>query len=171
MPRGRPLAARAALRRTGKPGARTRETGNARASVTPKRTPPRETGFSRAVKLLIRARAGNGDPDQARCEACGIWLGRHGGQCQHIHARGTGGHSRASNGALLCGTPQSGCHGACESRGTGGDGSERMRAMGFWRLSTDPVQPVMLHGADGGVTVWLADDGGYSLENPLEGAA
>jgi hypothetical protein len=42
MPRGRPLAARAGLRRTGEPGARTRETGNARASVTAMCAKPRK---------------------------------------------------------------------------------------------------------------------------------
>ena len=126
----------------------------------------RETGFSAATRLLIRTRAGNGDPDEARCEACAVWLGRYGGECQHIQARGSGGsrlRNRVSNGALLCGTaldPRT-CHGKCEAR------SARMRAMGFWLKQSDPRGPVMLHGDQGGACVWLTDDGFYSMDNPL----
>ena len=71
---------------------------------------------------------------------------------------GTGGSNSIENAALLCGTPQSGCHGACERR------DARYRAMGFWLYSSDEPQPVMLHGEQGGATVWLTDDGRYVTE-------
>lgn len=41
--------------------------------------------------------------------------------------------------------------------------SEHMRAMGFWRKSSDPPSAIMLHGQDGGISVWLTADGGYSV--------
>jgi hypothetical protein len=75
------------------------------------------------VKLMIRKRAGNGDPAEALCESCGAYLGRLLGEVQHIVARGAGGTSLivlngAANGALLCGSAawRSGCHGVAESR-------------------------------------------------------
>lgn len=124
-----------------------------------RRRPSSQTGFSPAVKLLIRTRAGQGDPENACCEACGRWLGRYGGQCQHIQARQMGGsrhRNTASNGVLLCGTPQSLCHGLCESR------DEGMHAAGFWLRSDEDPQPVMLHDSSGGgVTVRLDDLGNY----------
>ena len=124
--------------------------------------PAAETGFSAAVRLAIRMRAGNGDLSQAACEACGKWLGRHRGQIQHIVARMAGGSRRrntASNGCLLCGTSLTGCHGLCEAR------DEHMRAMGFWRKSTDPPSPLMLHGEQGGLLVRLDDSGNYLSED------
>jgi hypothetical protein len=139
----------------------------------PKRAAPKNTGFSEKVKLAVRKRAGNGDPDQACCEACGIWLGCHGGQVQHIVARLMGGRGRkapwwfqtAANGALLCGTPQTGDHGLCEVR------DPQMGAMGFWLPSSANALtvPMMLHGAQGGVLVWRSADGRYLLRAP-EGA-
>ena len=114
-------------------------------------------------KLAIRTRAGNGDPDQARCEATGIWLGRHGGEIQHIRARGMGGsqlRNVISNGVLLSRE----AHRRAEAR------VPHMRAMGFWLLSGDPPSPIMLHGEQGGVTVWLSDDGRYLTESPQEAA-
>ena len=125
------------------------------------------TRFTAATKLLIRARAGNGDPEDALCEACAIWLGRYGGQCQHRVAGQMGGsrlRNGASNGLLLCGTPQSGDHGLCESR------DRHMNAQGFWLWSwQDPrTEPVMLHGDGGGALVWLDGTGGYSTEPPGE---
>ena len=130
--------------------------------------PEAETGFSAAVRLAIRERAGGGDVNDARCESCNVWLGRYGGQVQHIVARMIGGSRRRnniSNGCLLCGNSLTGCHGLCEAR------DEHMRAMGFWRKSTDPPSPLMLHGEQGGVTVWLDDEGGYSLTAPERGEA
>src|SRR6185312_17534610 len=125
-----------------------------------------DTGFSPKVKLLVRTRAGNGDPDEARCECCGIWLGRYGGQIQHLVARGMGGTSNpvlktAANAALLCGTAQSGDHGLAESR------DREMGAKGFWLpQGTDPrLVPMMLGGGHGsGVTVWRSADGRYLFE-------
>jgi len=122
-----------------------------------RRADPR-TGFPPSVKRAVRLRSGLGDIHLAACEACGRWLGRYGGQVQHIRARGTGGGNGIENAALLCGTPQSGCHGACERR------DARYRAMGFWLYSTDEPQPIMLYGEQGGVTVWLSADGRYVAE-------
>jgi hypothetical protein len=139
------------------------------------RKAPRDTGFPPAVKLLIRARAGNGDPEAAMCEACGIHLGLHGGQIQHIYARGKGGtrdplYSTAANGALLCGTRYTGCHGLCEDRE-----DRHMNEMGFWRKRNGQEKPgdypIMLHGRGGGVTVWLTAGGAYAFEAPEAGAA
>ena len=134
-----------------------------------KNTPRKKstTGFSAAVKLAVRTRAGNGDPDEARCECCGIWLGRHGGQVQHIVARGMGGTSNpvlktAANGALLCGTAQSGDHGLAESR------DREMGVKGFWLpQGTDPRTVPMTLWSGG--TVWRSGDGRYLTEQP-EGA-
>lgn len=128
------------------------------------------TGFSAAVKLACRTRAGGGSAEDALCEACGRWLGRHGGQVHHRINRQMGG-SRFRNtivhAALLCGDPFTGCHGAATRL------SGRMKAMGFVLLSTqDPAaEPVMLHGEQGGATVWLTKDGRYSAARPGDVAA
>lgn len=141
--------------------------------VTPLKPRPKATGFPAAVKLAVRTRAGQGDPDEASCEACGLWLGRERGQIQHRDARGMGGSSSpvnasAANGALLCGTPFEGCHGLCEKR------DEGMNEEGFWlRAGEGPLEtPIMLHSQYGsGVTVWLGVDGEYHLQPPPGGAA
>lgn len=131
--------------------------------------PAADTGFSPAVKLAIRTRAGSGDPADACCEACGVFLGEKGGQCQHIVARGAGGTSdpvidSVVNGALLCGTPFTGCHGLCESR------DPRMEAEGFWlKRGKDPAAESFLVHAPGdgsGVRMWRTADGGYSVDAP-----
>jgi len=121
-------------------------------------------GFSPRVRLLVRTRAGGGDPHDACCEACGIWLGEHGGQIQHIVARGMGGTSNpvlktAANGSLLCGTAQTGDHGRAERR------DPEMKARGFWLpQGTDPrLAPMTLFG---GVEVWRSEDGRYLDESP-----
>lgn len=127
----------------------------------------RETGFSAAVKLATRTRAGSGDPEQACCEACSACLGRYGGQVQHRLARGMGGSSdeataAITNAALLCGTPQSLCHGLCERR------DPHMHGAGFWLTSgQDPAcEPILLAGRDGGIRVWLTSFGSYSTTAP-----
>ena len=127
------------------------------------------SGFTPRVRLLVRTRAGGGDPDDACCECCGIWLGRYGGQVQHLVARGMGGTSNpvmktAVNAALLCGTAQSGDHGLAESR------DPEMRRRGFWLpQGTDPrLMPMTLFG---GVEVWRSEDGRYLYESPGEVAA
>lgn len=143
------------------------------AKAAPRTRTRTETGFSRAVKLLVRTRAGNGDPDEARCECCGVWLGRYEGQIQHLVARGMGGTSNpvlstAANGALLCGTAQSGDHGLAESR------DREMGAKGFWLpQGTDPrLVPMMLASEHGsGITVWRSVDGRYLFEAPEADAA
>jgi hypothetical protein len=138
--------------------------GFSRRAGTPpaaSRKPVRDTGFSRAVRALVWARSGG------YCEACGTWLGDHGGQLQHRLARRAGGSrdaviSGAANAARLCGTPQSGCHGLCEAR------SEHMHAAGWWLASwQDPLaEPVLVHGAGSGVT--LTADGGYLFKAELD---
>lgn len=131
-------------------------------------------GFSAAVKLAIRRRAGSGDASEALCESCGIWLGLHGGEVQHIICRGSGGTSlpeinSVRNGTLLCGSGalRTGCHGKAEDR------DPEMYERGFWRKHGEKVGacPLMLHGRDGGFTRWLTADGGYSAEPPQDGAA
>ena len=133
------------------------------------------TGFSPRVRKLVRTRAGNGYPEQACCEACGVWLGGHGGQIQHRLARGSGGSKdpvvgSAANAALMCGTSFAGCHGAAESR----DPERGMEARGFViRHGKGPefdprfVPLVLL----GDVRVWLSGDGRYSEDPPAEVAA
>ncbi len=125
-----------------------------------------DTGFSRAVKLAVRKRAGDGHAEDAQCECCGIWLGRYGGQVQHVVARGMGGTSNpvlktAANGALLHGTAQDGDHGLAESR------DPEMRRKGFWLpQGTDPrTVPMILWS---GRTVWRSEDGHY-LDKAPEG--
>jgi hypothetical protein len=133
-----------------------------------------ETGFSREVRAQIRTRAGGGVIEDAHCEACGTWLGRYGGQCQHIVARGKGGSkdpviNSAVNGALLCGTSLTGCHGLCEDR------DERMHAEGFWlEHGQDPAaEPFLWHspGDGSGIRKWRTADGGYSDTLPVGVAA
>ena len=127
------------------------------------------TGFSRPVKLQVRTRAGNGNPDMALCEACGLWLGRRHGECQHLVARGMGGTSNpllstTANAALLCRD----CHRIAESR------DREMGARGFWLpQGTDPrTVPMMLASEHGsGLLVWRSEDGRYLTEAPQEVAA
>jgi len=116
---------------------------------------PVMAGFSSRVRKLVRTRAGGGDLYLACCECCGIWLGEHGGQIQHIVARGMGGCKlsvikSAANAALLCGTAQTGDHGRAERR------DPVMKARGFWLpQGTDPrLMPMTLFG---GVEVWRSE--------------
>jgi hypothetical protein len=133
------------------------------------------SGFSPRVRKLVRTRAGNGFPEQACCESCGVWLGEHGGQVQHRVARGSGGCkdpviNGPANAALLCGTAFTGCHGLAESRKP----EHRMEARGFViRHGKGPefdprhVPLILL----GDVQVWLSEDGRYLDEPPVEVAA
>ena len=135
------------------------------------------TGFSPRVRKLVRTRAGNGDAHLACCEACGTWLGEHGGQMQHRVSRGAGGSKdpvigSAANAALLCGTSSNGCHGDCEARHT--ERAKEMRRRGFWiehgtTLEFDPryVRVTLF----GGVKRWLSEDGRYLEDAPGELAA
>ena len=123
-----------------------------------------DTSFPPAVRAAIRKRAGN------CCEACGIDLGDEGGQIQHRLARKSGGRRGAMrlllrsvvNGALECGTPETGCHGLCESR------DRDMHEAGFWlKEGQHPADvPILWHGRSGGARLWLTDDGGYSEYSP-----
>ena len=164
------------MNRGGKPLGRTAAPARrkvTRITTSQPRTVRRETGFPPAVRKAVRERAGN------CCEACGIYLGEHGGQIQHRLARKSGGRhgamravvSSVMNAVLLCGTPFTGCHGECEGRGRPGD--RDMLAEGF-RLEEgqDPAaEPVRLHSESGsGCTKWLTPDGLYS-DTPPEGMA
>lgn len=143
-----------------------------RESASPSKRRPRDTGFSREVKLAVRARAGGGEIDDARCEATGVWLGRYGGQVQHRVARLSGGRGRKApwwfhtpaNAALMSVE----AHRRAEAR------DEHLHAAGFWLTSTQDasVEPVMLHDSSGGgITVWLAADGSYEFKAPGSDAA
>ena len=134
------------------------------------------TGFSPRVRKLVRTRAGGGYAEQACCEACGIWLGEHGGQVQHRVARGAGGCkdpviNGPANAALMCGTSFTGCHGDAESR----DPERDMEKRGFViRHGVGPEfdprhVPLILFG---GVEVWLSEtEARYLYEPPQEVAA
>jgi hypothetical protein len=135
------------------------------AALAPR--PGRDTGFSAAVKLAVRRRAGGGEAGLALCEACGTWLGQYGGDIQHVICRGMGGTSRPGidsvvNAALMCRRD----HGIAEAR------DPEMYERGFWRHSWETVGacPLMLHGRDGGFTRWLLADGTYGTEAPGEPA-
>jgi hypothetical protein len=156
-----------------------RASSRAQRAVAATRAPHRDTGFSAATQLDLRTRAGNGDPEEACCEACGIWLGLHGGQCQHLVPRFMGGRGPKApwwinhlvNGALLCGTVYTGDHALAESR------SGYMRDLGFWLVAkSDPLwnpslESFRLYGRTqggllGGTEVWRTISGGYSFEQP-----
>ena len=141
----------------------------------PKQARPKDTGFTQAVKLAVRTRAGDGDPEMASCEACGRFLGSYGGQVHHRQTRQSGG-SKLRNGicnaGLLCGTPDD--FATCHGKATRGD--LHMKGAGWLLVSgqNPATEPVMLFGSSGGgvgVTVWLAADGTYALEAPKGAAA
>jgi hypothetical protein len=141
----------------------------ARVQVLPAR--PRATGFSTRVKLLVRARAGYGDPEDAACEACGKHLGRLGGQVHHLIDRGMGGCTLAvingcANAALLCGIPQDKktCHGLATAFDL------EIGERGFWlKHEDDPrLKAMTLHS---GARARRTEDGQYLFEGPEAGAA
>lgn len=123
-----------------------------------------DTSFPPAVRIAIRKRA------QDCCEACGTELGADGGQIQHRLARKAGGRRgqmrlllrSAVNGALLCGTPETACHGQCESR------DRHMHEAGFWLKEGEhpALVPILWHGESGGARLWLTDSAGYSEYSP-----
>lgn len=135
--------------------------------------PPRRaaTGFPARVKLLVRARAGMGEIDDAVCEACGRCLGRYGGQVHHLIDRGMGGWKNAvinsaANAVLLCGTPEDKrtCHGLATAFDAG------IGARGFWlKHSADPrLERMTLHS---GAKVWRSENGSYLFDLPEVSAA
>jgi hypothetical protein len=165
LKRGKPM-------KPGKP--MTRGTGIARTAR--KYRPARDTGFPLRVRLQIRTRAGNGDPEVAECELCGAWIGPEGGEMQHRAARGAGGCrdsvvNGASNGLLICPVP---CHRDCEAR----DEHLGMDGAGFWLKhgTTPEFDPrsvsVMWHARAGsGIELWLGTDGQYLYVRPEAAAA
>ena len=135
------------------------------ASPSARKTAARKpTGFSPAVKLQVRTRAGTGDPHDACCEATGVWLGRYGGEIQHRDARGMGGTSDpVTNSVVNAVLLSTEAHRLAESRDRG------MNTEGFWlRNGEDPaLTPILLHSQHGsGMTVWLGEDGRYLLTAP-----
>jgi hypothetical protein len=143
-----------------------------RGSSSGKIVPPAPGEFTPKVKLMIRTRAGHGDPFDACCESCGVFIGETGGEFSHRDPRGMGGSRNPvtngpANGTLACGSGalKTGCHGRCEVK------DPDMHAMGFWlEEGEDPrTTPIMWHGAGSGVQLFLAPDGtgdtgyGYSF--------
>jgi len=139
-------------------------------AVKAKNAAREETGVPHSVEFAARTRAGSGDPQNARCEACGIWLGLQGGEIQHRDATDVDDskdpvNRSAANAALLCGNAAlgTGDRGLAERR------DPEMYAMGFWlRNGQDPrLEPIVLHGrGSDGITVWLSEDGRYLFEAP-----
>jgi len=131
--------------------------------TAPKTKRPKDTRPGQKTRSLVLAR------DNWQCVSCGKPAG--GGftwwSIQHRVARGQGGGNELWNLVLLCGSATSpGCHRRCEDR------DREMQAQGYWLESwQDPrTEPVMIHGAQGGMTVWLTADGRYSYEPPREAA-
>jgi hypothetical protein len=132
----------------------------------PGTAPPRTrrgTGFSAVTRLAIRTRAGGGDPEQARCEQGWEFLGLHGGEYQHRRARGRGGSrdpltNTCANGVLLCHEH----HAIAESR----DRESNEAGFWLWSWQSPLAEPILLAGADGGIRVWLSEDGAYSTTAP-----
>lgn len=152
---------------------RQRDTGLSRFTFPePRRT---DGGLPYRMELLVRERAGQGDADLAKCEACGRLLGRYGGQVQPRLVRAGGDKADPvlngiANAVLLCGTSFELCLGACLA------GDRDMEARGFWirdgnGSGDDPRSvPVVIPRPSGlGVLMWLTDSGAYSCAPP-EGA-
>jgi len=122
----------------------------------------KDTGPSRKVRALVLKR------DGWSCVACGRDISDGWPySLQHRLARGQGGGNQPFNLVTLCGTATSpGCHLRAERR------DRDMHAAGYYLESWQDSErePVMIHGAQGGVTVWLTDDGRYAFE-PIPGAA
>jgi hypothetical protein len=130
-----------------------------KVKAAPARKAVRDTGPDALTRAVIYNRDGNCCAACGKAVPAGSWR-----SIQHRVARAHGGTNETSNLVLLCGSATSpGCHRVCEDR------KKHMQAQGFYLESwQDPrAEPIMLHGEDGGVTVWLTDDGEYSLENPL----
>ena len=137
------------------------------------KAPAPQTGFSAETRLKARKRAGYGDPELAVCEACGIHLGRYGGDIQHRLARGSGGcsdevASSLSNAAVLCRQH----HAQAESR------DPRMRRAGWWiRHGTGPasdprlVSVLLYSEGTSGVRRWLHESEPVYLDDAPMGAA
>lgn len=128
--------------------------------VADRKAPARPTGPGKLTRDAVYAR------EQGCCAACGIYLPDGAWRSiQHRVARGVGGGNETSNLVLLCGSATSpGCHRICEDR------NAHMLARGFWLKSGSrpELEPVMLHGENGGgLTVWLSDDGEYLLQAPV----
>lgn len=105
---------------------------------------------------IVYMRAGLGDHDMRRCEACGAAspLSR-----QHRVKRSHGGAWTPSNIAVLCGDGTSGCHGRAERY-------DAQMVAGGWALpSTEDPLAVPVHHYTWG-RVWLDDEGGYLLHPP-----
>lgn len=162
------LARRSALR-PGKPLRRGK--GLARSPMktlaTPKRsqvkhTAPRDTGPDRKTRLLVLER------DGWACVCCGRSVIGQRYSLQHRKRRSQDGTNSATNLLTVLGDGTTGCHARIDSRIDPHD-----EARGYTvRSGQDPaLVPVMLHGNDGGVTVWLGASGEYLFEPPEAGEA
>lgn len=166
MPRGKLLAPGKPLART---GSLTQAAGLQRkAATTQRKQRTTGTGFPPAMRMVIRTRAGHGDPENAVCECCGRWLGRYGGQCHHRLGRQSGGsrrRNRLSNALLACGTPFTLCHGEATAF------RQHMKDKGFVLNSGQDPAAVAVRLYGGTRLVWLDDEGGYLLAAPRGVAA
>jgi hypothetical protein len=128
----------------------------------PRHARRKDTGPSRKIRAMVLER------DSWSCVACGRDISD--GQpysIQHRVARGQGGGNDLFNLIVLCGSATSrGCHLIAESR------DREMQAAGYWLESwqSPAAEGVMVHGEQGGVTVWLTPGGHYAFE-PISGGS
>jgi hypothetical protein len=177
MPQRTKGLARTSLKRNRNSLAQLRNTAASRGGTAAEHpraaaTRPADTGFSPAVKLSVRKRAGHGDVDDASCEACGVWLGTDRGQVHHRMDRQMGGsklRNGIQNAALLCGNPVD--FTTCHGKATRGDKDLGPDATGWWleHGQNPALIPVIVHGI--GMPVYLTRAGTYSAEPDLGGAS
>ena len=135
-----------------------RQIGFSAKPASPRRA-VRDTGPDRATRELVLLR------DGYACVCCGRSVIGQIASLQHRKRRSQGGTNLPSNLVTVLGDGTRGCHARMDSRCNPHD-----EARGFTvRTYDDPaLVPVMLHGQQGGVTVWLTDSGQYSLKPPAE---
>lgn len=154
MPRGKSELKRTELKRT---AFRSRAAGTPNGPVKARR--PVDTGPSRAVRDLVKARAARDSRDGAAlCEVCGTAPGTN---IHHRQPRGAGGCrlkyiNDPPNLLLVCGHGNSfpGCHADIEN--------DRPRARDMGWLVRRPTQPVTVSVVRRGVRVYLDDRGGVT---------
>ena len=165
-PRSQPMQRTSSLKTTnalkrgavlgGKPAAG--KVAQTRPEPVARRRAPRDTGPSPATRKLVL------DRDGYRCVCCGRSVIGQRYSLQHRKRRSQGGTNSPSNLVTVLGDGTTGCHARIDSRRDPND-----EAKGYTvRSHDDPALiPVMVfseHG--GGVTAWLAEDGGFAFEAP-----